>query len=386
MGLKTKAFARIPRANSQVLGTPAWSRNVGIALAVAGFGAMTAIGLVADAQSAFALDASFPEAPHMLRTAQATETPDDATPPSAETPKKRPAATVKPVVKPQAKTPLAATAAGGAKPASTGAVRPVGPLAKSAVAKVPPAAKKAISIAALTGQEVLPDHHHVSIDVPQTPCPGNPDAIGLSRIIKVDTTGGFYVGQTYHTKMPLLNPREVILTFDDGPHPTRTDRVLKALKDNCTKATFFMIGQMAKAYPWEARKVADAGMTIGYHTMTHSYKLAHGPLDQSQLEISNGWKAVDEAVYGKAGDKPMTHFFRYPGLFSNRQINEWFNTLNMGVFAVDAVGIVEEVALRAVSPIVLAAGPYGGVVARGAELRLCLDPRALGELAARGPR
>lgn len=266
-----------------------------------------------------------------VRVAQAMQLDPDSPAPAVRPAPPKPAVAPKPV----AKAPVP-----GQKPATAAAKpqKPAAKVAKSTAAKVPPAAKKAVSLAALTGQEVIPDHKHQVIDVPPTACPGNPDAIGLSRIIKVDTTGGFYVGTTYHTKMPLLRPKEVILTFDDGPYPSRTNRVLAALEHECTKATFFMIGQMAKAFPAEARKVAEAGMTIGYHTMTHSYKLAKGPLPESQAEISNGWKAVDQAVYGKSGDKPMTHFFRYPGLFNNRNVDEWFNSLNMGVFAIDAEG------------------------------------------------
>jgi peptidoglycan/xylan/chitin deacetylase (PgdA/CDA1 family) len=282
-------------------------------------------GFAAAGTSALALD---PVAQAPVRLAQATQLdPQPVAPVVRPAPPK--ASTAAPL-KPVAKTTTPAAKSATAKP-------PV-KVAKSTAAKVPPAAKKAVSLSALTGQDVIPDHKHVVTDVAPTACPGNPDAIGISRIIKVDTSGGFYVGATYHTKMPLLQPKEVILTFDDGPYPSRTDRVLAALKHECTKATFFMIGQMAKAFPAEARKVAEAGMTIGYHTMTHSYKLAKGPLPESQAEISNGWKAVDQAVYGKSGDLPMTHFFRYPGLFNNRQVDQWFNSLNMGVFAIDAEG------------------------------------------------
>eukprot|EP01037_Dinobryon_pediforme_P021798 gene21798-22770_t len=175
----------------------------------------------------------------LLRIAQA-DMPDDPIPPLPV--QKKPV--VKPAVKPAATAPKPATAT-APKPAATAAVKqpgaatalkPAKPLAatapkvaKATVAKVSPEAKRAISVAALTAQDSVPPHEHESIAVPPSECPGNPDAIGLSRIIKVDTTGGFYVGQTYHTKMPLLEPREVILTFDDGPLPARTDRVLAAL-------------------------------------------------------------------------------------------------------------------------------------------------------------
>ncbi|MDR3497399.1 MAG: polysaccharide deacetylase family protein [Ancalomicrobiaceae bacterium] len=235
-----------------------------------------------------------------------------------------------PAAKPQPKPVAATKPADKAKIASrTPATRP---------AKAPPAPKKPVSLEALTAQPQVPPHEHVAIDVPPTPCPGNPDAIGLSRIIEVDTTGGFYVGQTYHTKMPLLRPKEVILTFDDGPRPVTTDRVLAALQHECVKATFFMIGQMAKAYPAEARKVAAAGMSIGYHTMTHTYQLKNWPLDKSQAEIIGGWKAVDNAIWGRSSDKPTSLFFRYPGLFNSHVVNAWFNQINMGVFAIDAEG------------------------------------------------
>ncbi len=286
-----------------------------------------------------------PDSAVLLRMAQA-DVPDDPIPPLPI--QKKPV--VKPAVKPAATAPKPATAT-APKPAAAASVKqPVAataakPLAatapkvaKATVAKVSPEAKRAVSIAALTAQDSVPPHEHESIAVPPSECPGNPDAIGLSRIIKVDTTGGFYVGQTYHTKMPLLEPKEVILTFDDGPLPARTDRVLAALKHECVKATFFMIGQMARAYPEEARKVALAGHTIGYHTMTHTYQLKNWPLDKSQAEIVGGWKAVDLAVYGHAGDTPSSVFFRYPGLFNSRVVNQWFNKINMGVFAIDAAG------------------------------------------------
>ena len=271
------------------------------------------------AQGTLAQTAPLPLAPLPIQLSQADPAPVD--PLLVKKPKPK-----TPVIKPT-------VVPGAIKPTAT-----PGKVAKAPVAKVPAAAKKVVSLAGLTAQESVPPHQHESIDVPPAPCPGNPDAIGLSRIIKVDTSAGFYVGQTYHTKMPLLQPKEVILTFDDGPFPGRTDRVLEALNHECVKATFFMVGQMAKAYPASARKVALAGHTIAYHTMTHTYQLKSWPLDKSQAEISNGYKAVDQAVWGTSGDLPMTHFFRYPGLFNSRVVNQWFNQIDMGVFAIDAAG------------------------------------------------
>jgi peptidoglycan/xylan/chitin deacetylase (PgdA/CDA1 family) len=155
--------------------------------------------------------------------------------------------------------------------------------------------------------------------------------------MKVDTDGGFYVGQTYHTRMP-LEPKEVVLTFDDGPMQGRTDRVLAALDHECTKATFFIVGQMAKAYPETLRKTAAAGHTIAYHTMTHPLNMVKWPLEKAEANVCDGWQTVDQILYGQAGDKPATPFFRYPGLFNSRALNEWFNSLDMGVYAIDAAG------------------------------------------------
>lgn len=212
--------------------------------------------------------------------------------------------------------------------------------AKPAAPKPPKpdaAAARAALLAKMTGQVVPPTHHHVFETVKPNTCPGNPNAIGVSRVMKVDTTGGFYVGQTYHTRLP-LEPKEVVLTFDDGPMNGRTERVLAALEHECTRATFFIVGQMAKAYPETLRRTAAAGNTIGYHTMTHPLNMVKWPLEKAQANVRDGWQTVDQILYGKAGDKPATPFFRYPGLFNSRALDEWFNGMDMGVYAIDAAG------------------------------------------------
>ena len=248
------------------------------------------------------------------------------------------------VKKPQAKPAnAAAKPAGAAKPVAKKlpAAKPATPKAAKAPtpkpAKPDAAAARAATLARMTGQVKPPEHHHVFQNVVPAACPGNPDAIGVSRIMKVDTDGGFYVGQTYHTRLP-LEPKEVVLTFDDGPMQGRTERVLTALDKECTKASFFIVGQMAKAYPETLRKTAAAGHTIAYHTMTHPLNMVKWPLDKAQANVRDGWQTVDQIVYGKAGDKPATPFFRYPGLFNSRALNEWFNGLDMGVYAIDAAG------------------------------------------------
>ena len=61
------------------------------------------------------------------------------------------------------------------------------------------------------------------------------------------------------------------LTFDDGPHPIDTPRVLDVLEKYQAKATFFMVGESAKRYPNVVRMVAEAGHAIGNHSWDHPY-------------------------------------------------------------------------------------------------------------------
>ena len=65
----------------------------------------------------------------------------------------------------------------------------------------------------------------------------NPNALGVERIVQIDTTGGPGFGFEHFKAYDFLRDKEVVLTFDDGPWPGNTERVLKALADNCTKAT-----------------------------------------------------------------------------------------------------------------------------------------------------
>lgn len=233
--------------------------------------------------------------------------------------------------KPGAKTAATKTAAGPLPPDKKAKAA-----AKAAKPSVDVSAARAARIAAMTAQPVPPHHDHVFETPAKTAC-ANPDAIGVSRVMKVDTTGGYYVGTTYSTRLP-LQPKEVVLTFDDGPMAGRTDRVLKALDEECTKATFFIVGQMAKAYPETLRKTAAAGHTIAYHTMTHPLNMVKWPLPKAEENVREGWQTVDKILYGEARDRPATPWFRYPGLFNSRALNEWFNSLDMGVWTIDAAG------------------------------------------------
>ena len=76
------------------------------------------------------------------------------------------------------------------------------------------------------------------------PC-DKPGGMGLARIVEIDTTGGPGFGFEHFKQYDFLRDKEVVLTFDDGPWPGNTPAVLKALTDECLKATFFEIGKHA---------------------------------------------------------------------------------------------------------------------------------------------
>src|SRR5262245_32685482 len=94
----------------------------------------------------------------------------------------------------------------------------------------------------------------------------NPFALGVHRVLPVDPRATPLIGShDYGVTLPLA-PGEIVLTFDDGPQAPFTNKVLKALADQCVRATFFMVGRQAAADPQLARQVHAAGHTIGTHT------------------------------------------------------------------------------------------------------------------------
>ena len=83
-----------------------------------------------------------------------------------------------------------------------------------------------------------------SAETPQT-CPA--EALGVARVVDIDASGGPWFGAPFGDR-ELLGPGEVVLTFDDGPMPRSTRPILAALAAQCTRATFFMVGEMAAAH------------------------------------------------------------------------------------------------------------------------------------------
>lgn len=142
-------------------------------------------------------------------------------------------------------------------------------------------------------------------------CPGNPNALGTSRTLVVDPLEHPRIGTMQYGETLPLEDHEVVLTFDDGPLPAHTNAVLDILAAQCVKATFFMVGRMAKEFPKDARRVLDAGHTIGTHSENHPTYFGNLPPDRMTAEIDDGISHVSAAL----GDPSLlAPFFRIPGL------------------------------------------------------------------------
>ncbi len=103
-------------------------------------------------------------------------------------------------------------------------------------------------------------------------CPGNPDALGTSRVLTITPAEFSRIGTMQYKQTLPLNDHEVVLTFDDGPIPPYSNIILDTLESQCVKATYFMVGEMAQAYPAIVRRIYNAGMTIGTHSQTHPFR------------------------------------------------------------------------------------------------------------------
>jgi peptidoglycan/xylan/chitin deacetylase (PgdA/CDA1 family) len=164
----------------------------------------------------------------------------------------------------------------------------------------------------------------------KAPCT-NPDALGIGRVVEVDTTGGPGFGFEHFKQLDFLREKEVVLTFDDGPWPQNTPAVLKALADECTTGVFFPIGKHSTYYPEILKQVAAAGHTIGSHTWSHA-TLTNKKLteDQRKEEIEKGFSAVKWAL-----GAPPAPFFRFPALQHPPEMVTYLGTRNIAMFSCD---------------------------------------------------
>ena len=163
------------------------------------------------------------------------------------------------------------------------------------------------------------------------PACANPDALGIGRIVEIDTTGGPGFGFEHFKQLDFLRDKEVVLTFDDGPWPANTPAVLKALADQCTTGIFFPIGKHATYHPEILKRVAAAGHTIGAHTWSHANLNRKKMTEQAAKdEIEKGFSAIKWAL----GRAPAP-FFRFPALQHPPAMVTYLGTRNIAIFSCD---------------------------------------------------
>lgn len=163
-------------------------------------------------------------------------------------------------------------------------------------------------------------------------CPGNPNAIGTSRTLYIDPAEHVRLGiMQYPETLPLAD-HEVVLTFDDGPLPPHTTHVLKTLASECVKATFFLVGRMAKSFPESVRQVYEAGHTIGTHSQNHPLRFNRMTTEQINEEVEAGISSVAVAL-GSRND--IAPFFRIPGLLRSETVEHYLTDKSLMAWSAD---------------------------------------------------
>jgi peptidoglycan/xylan/chitin deacetylase (PgdA/CDA1 family) len=164
-------------------------------------------------------------------------------------------------------------------------------------------------------------------------CP-RPGVLGTSRVLPVDAATFPRVGlKSFAQTLPLAD-KEVVLTFDDGPFPPTTKRVLEALARECVRATFFVIGRSAAANPALVKRIAAEGHTIGHHTWSHP-NLMRIRASAAIADIDRGIAADEMALHGNPSRVPTTAFFRCPYFESTPALLDLLQSRGLVVFGAD---------------------------------------------------
>jgi peptidoglycan-N-acetylglucosamine deacetylase len=165
-----------------------------------------------------------------------------------------------------------------------------------------------------------------------TECPGNPNALGTSRTIAVDPVEHPRIGTMQYRETLPLDDHEVVITFDDGPIPPRSTKVLEILASECVKATFFLVGEMARAHPDAVRQIESAGHTIGTHSETHPLTFHKMPEAKAEQQINAGIASVASVLNDRSRLAP---FFRIPGFLRRESVEQYLASQHLMTWCAD---------------------------------------------------
>jgi peptidoglycan/xylan/chitin deacetylase (PgdA/CDA1 family) len=158
--------------------------------------------------------------------------------------------------------------------------------------------------------------------------PGNPQYfLGTAKMVQVTVEGrisGKILSLTYKPVGKFQRPPEVALTFDDGPWPGSTRKILKILKRMHVKATFFVIGYLAERYPALVELEKKMGMSIGNHSWDHPAKPVFDRLSPNRMRNEMSQVTDQLKPYGIAPS-----LFRPPGGSWDPDVREAARRLGM---------------------------------------------------------
>jgi len=168
-------------------------------------------------------------------------------------------------------------------------------------------------------------------------CPTDPRGPAITPgLILPSVQGPSYGTMQYRDGSIGLAARQIALTFDDGPDPETTPRVLAILDRHCIKATFFLVGIYAETRPDLVRLIAAHGHTIGTHSDTHP-NLRNLSQASAQREITRGFAAAEAALASAppSDQARLAPFFRFPGLNDDKSLRRWLGARNIATVSCD---------------------------------------------------
>jgi peptidoglycan/xylan/chitin deacetylase (PgdA/CDA1 family) len=158
------------------------------------------------------------------------------------------------------------------------------------------------------------------------------NALGTSRTLVVDPTEHPRLGTMQYLETLPLADHEVVLTFDDGPLPPYSTRILDILASECVKATYFLVGRMAQSFPGTVRRIYNEGHTIGTHSQNHPLIFDKMPIARVQQEVDEGIESVSAAL----GDpRALAPFFRIPGLARANDVEAYLASRSLITWSAD---------------------------------------------------
>lgn len=154
--------------------------------------------------------------------------------------------------------------------------------------------------------------------------------IGIARTINLAQFKGQNFGSIGFQKLD-LKPYEVVLTFDDGPTEDVTPSIIPILKNNCTNATFFMIGNNIEKNAAIGREVLKSGNSIGLHSYSH---LSMQDLDNdAQIKDFEKVRQIAKETFGNR----FAPFYRFPFLKTTDNLIKYANSKGYNIMSVDVI-------------------------------------------------